>query len=75
MRPEELEELEEFNVLIGFRFVEAHEQMASCNDGSMANVITLRFENDNHVAVDVDFIDGEPHIGEFYAVDNDGDRI
>lgn len=65
----------EFDVLTGFRFVEAHEQTAECSDGGIANVITLHFENDNHVAVDVDFIDGEPHISEFYAVDDNGKEI
>lgn len=70
-----IDKLNEFDVLTGFRFVEAHEQTAECSDGRTANVITLHFENDNHVAVDVDFIDGEPHISEFYAVENNGKKI
>ena len=69
------EKLDEFNGLIGFRLVEAYEQMAPSNDGGFADIITLRFENDNHVAIEVDFIDGEPHIGKFYAVGEDGKRI
>lgn len=70
-----IDKLNEFDVLAGFRFVEAHEQTAECSDGGTANVITLHFENDFHVAVDVDFIDGEPHISDVYAVDDNGKKI
>lgn len=69
------DKLNEFDVLTGFRFVEAHEQTAECSYGGTANVITLHFENDNHVAVDVDFIDGEFYISELYAVDDNGKKI
>ena len=70
-----IDKLNDFDVLTGFRFVEAHEQTAECSDGGIANVITLHFENDFHVAVDVDFVDGEPHISELYAVDDNGKKI
>lgn len=70
-----IDKLNEFDVLTGFRFVEAHEQLAECSDGGNADVITLHFENDFHVAVDVDFIDGEPHISELYAVGDNGKKI
>ena len=70
-----IDKLNEFDVLTGFRFVEAHEQTAECSDGGTANVITLHFENDFHVAAVVDFIDGEPHIIELYAVDDNGKKI
>lgn len=70
-----IDKLNEFDVLTGFRFVEAHEQQAKCSDGGIAAVITLHFGNDNHVAVDVDFIDGESHIREVYAVDDNGKKI
>ena len=55
--------------------VKAHEQTAECSDGGTASVITLHFGNDFHVAAVVDFIDGEPHIIELYAVDDNGKKI
>ena len=70
-----IDKLNEFDVLTGFRFVEAHEQIAKCSDGGIAEVITLHFGNDFHVAAVVDFIDGEPHIIELYAVDDNGKKI
>lgn len=70
-----IDKLNEFDVLAGFRFAEAHEQTAECSDGGTASVITLHFGNDFHVAAVVDFIDGEPHIIELYAVDDNGKKI
>ena len=55
--------------------VHDHEQTAECSDGGTASVITLHFGNDFHVAAVVDFIDGEPHIIELYAVDDNGKKI
>lgn len=45
-----IDKLNEFDVSIGFRFAEAHEQTAECSDGGTASVITLHFGNDFHVA-------------------------
>ena len=70
-----IDKLNEFDVSIGFRFAEAHEQTAECSDGGTASVITLHFGNDFHVAAVVDFIDGEPHIIELDAVDDNGKKI
>lgn len=66
-----MDRLEEFDVLSGFKFLEAYEQVANCNDGTTENVTTLRFYNDKHVAIDVDVIDGEFHISEPYAITDD----
>lgn len=70
-----MEHLEDFNVLAGFKFLEAYEQMANCSDGTKTEVITLRFFNDKHVGIDVDLIDGEFHISEPYAINNDYEAI
>ena len=70
-----IDKLNEFDVSIGFRFAEAHEQTAECSTVGTASVITLHFGNDFHVAAVVDFIDGEPHIIELYAVDDNGKKI
>lgn len=66
-----MDRLNEFDILQGFKFFEAHETMADCNDGSVANVIILKFVNEKNVAIEVDFIDGEWHIGEPYAINDD----
>lgn len=63
-----MERLTEFDVLIGFSFLEAHEVDVDCSDGTKTFATTLKFVNKKNVAIDVDFIDGEYYIGEPYAV-------
>ena len=63
--------LGEFDILKGFKFWEASETMADGNDGSVANVLIMKFVNDKNVAIDVVFVDGEWSIEEPYAVDDD----
>lgn len=63
--------LDEFNILSGFAFLEAYETMADCSDGTVANVLVMKFVNKNMVAIELTFIDGEPSFGEPYAVDDE----
>lgn len=63
-----MERLEEFDILQNFKFLEAHETMADCSDGTKASVLIMKFVNDKNVAIDVTIIDGEWHIEEPYAV-------
>lgn len=65
-----IEMLDEFDVLYGFSFVEAYETMAENNDNTFSNVIVFKFANTKNVAIDVVFVDGEYHIEEPYAVDD-----
>ena len=68
---EVLKDIEEFNILIGFKLVAAKTTEAICSDGTVTDVDILTFANDKNVAVDVVFIDGEIHIDEPYAVDDE----
>lgn len=63
--------LDEFNILHGFEFLEAYETMADCSDGTVANVLAMKFVNKKNVAIEVMFIDGDWKIGEPYAVDDE----
>lgn len=70
-----MEHLDEFNVLSGFKFLEAYNQIAPCSDGTTAEVTTPRFYNDKKVGIDVDVIDGEIRISEPYAINEDFEPI
>ena len=63
-----MEKLDEFCILNGFKFLEAHETIADCDDGTNAYVLILRFVNDKNVCIEVTVIDGEWKIEEPYAV-------
>lgn len=66
-----MERLDEFDILQNFKFLEAHETMADCSDGTKANVLIMKFVNEKNVAIDVTIIDGEWKIEEPYAVDDE----
>ena len=66
-----MERLDEFDILHSFKFLEAHETIADCSDGTKATVLIMKFVNDKNVAIDVTVIDGEWRIEEPYAVDDD----
>ena len=70
-----MDRIDEFNMLQGFKFLEAYEQIAVSDDGSMADVIVMKFYNDKNVAIEITFIDGEWQGGEPYAFDNDFNPI
>ena len=67
--------LEEFNKLTGFKFLEAYGQEEICSDGTTTEVITLRFCNDKHVGIDLDLIDGELHILDPYEINGDYEAV
>lgn len=70
-----MDRIDEFNILQGFKFLEAYEQIAVSDDGSMADVIAMKFYNDKNVAIEITFIDGEWQVGEPYAIDNEFNPI
>lgn len=70
-----MDRIDEFNMLQGFKFLEAYEQIAVSDDGSMADVIVMKFYNDKNVAIEITFIDGEWQVGEPYAIDNEFNSI
>ncbi len=70
-----MDRIDEFNILQGFKFLEAYEQIANFDDGSMADVIVMKFYNDKNVAIEITFIDGEWQVGEPYAIDNEFNSI
>lgn len=63
--------LGEFDILKGFKFLEASETMADGSDGSVSNVLIMKFVNEKNVAIEVTIIDGEWRIEEPYAVTDD----
>lgn len=65
------ERLEEFDFLYGFKLLKVEHEEASGSDDIAADVTIMTFYNENHVAVDVLFIDGEIRITEPYAINND----
>lgn len=71
-----MEHLEEFDILSGFKFFEAYETEAVCKETNEKDfAMVLRFVNDKHVEIDLTLLDGELHISEPYAVDNDYKQI
>lgn len=70
-----MEHLDEFDILSGFKFIEAYEQTANCSNGTKEYVTTLRFANDKNVGVDIDVVGGELHLSEPYAVNEDYEPI
>ena len=70
-----MDRIEEFDILQGFKFLEAYEQIVNSDDGSKADVIVMKFYNDKNVAVEITLIDGEWQVGEPYAIDNDFNPI
>lgn len=58
----EKEYLDNFSVLVGFKFYEAYEQ-------NFATV--MRFTNERNVEIDVCIVDGEARITEPFAIDNE----
>lgn len=70
-----MDRIDEFNILQGFKFLEAYEQIAISDDGSMADVIVMKFYNDKNVAIEITFIDGEWQVSEPYAIDNEFNSI
>lgn len=70
-----MERIEEFDMLEGFRFFRATTQLADNSDGTKTEILTLEFVNSLNVKIDVDFYDGEYHIGRPYAVDDEYDKI
>ena len=76
---ERLEEVTELDILAGFKFLSAHSGYAksSVNDKPVEDdyVITMTFANDKHVAIDIDIIEMEIHVGEPYAVDDNFEPV
>ena len=67
----EISYLDEFNVLNGFKFVQAYETVAKCSDGTEDIATIMTFVNEKNVAIDVVIIEGELKLGEPYAVDDE----
>ena len=67
--------LDEFDILQGFKFLEAYEQIVNSDDGSKADVIVMKFYNDKNVAIEITFVDGELQVGEPYAIDDEFNPI
>ncbi len=64
-----MEYLEEFNILLGFKFLEAYETEATCKEDNTKDFATIiRFVNEKHVAIDMIMLDGELSLTEPYAV-------
>lgn len=70
-----MDRIDEFDILQGFKFLEAYEHIAAFDDGSKADVIVMKFYNDKNVAIEITFVDGEWQVGEPYAIDNDFNPI
>ena len=70
-----MDRIDEFNILQGFKFLEACEQIVNSDDGSKADVIVMKFYNDENVAIEITFVDGEWQVSEPYAIDNDFNPI
>lgn len=70
-----MEHLDEFNVLSGFKFREAYRKIETSCIGIKSEVVTIRFCNEKKVGIDVDFVEGEPHISEPYAINEDFEPI
>lgn len=70
-----MEELEEMNILQGFKFYKAETGCAETSikgkRGEDVPVIVMMFVNDKNVAIDVAIIDMEVQIGEPYAIDDE----
>ena len=66
-----MERLKEFDILSGFKFLEANLTEATWSDGTSTDILIMTFVNDKQVAIDVTVIDGEWNITEPYAVDKD----
>lgn len=62
--------LDEFDILSGFKFIQAYETVAECSDGTTDIVTIMTFANDKNVAIDLTIIDGELKLCEPYAVDD-----
>lgn len=63
--------LEEFRILHGFTLIDVFFTEASCSDGTVSDVLIFKFANKKNVCIDVTIIDGEWHIEEPYAVDEE----
>lgn len=70
-----MDRIDEFNILRGFKFLEAYEHIATFDDGSKADVIEMKFYNDKNVVIEITFVDGEWQVGEPYAIDDEFNPI
>lgn len=63
-----VETLDEFELLRGFKFLEARESTTKYEDGRCESITAMKFVNEKNVAVDVLFVDGEIMFDGPYAV-------
>lgn len=70
-----MEHLDEFDALIGFKFYDAYETEMKNSKGETEFATAIRFYNDRHVMIDVYVIEGEFHIQEPYAVNEDFEPV
>lgn len=71
-----MEHLDEFDVLSGFKFIDAYESETNCKETNEKGFATvIKFANDKHVAIDMILVDGELKLTEPYAVNDDYEPI
>lgn len=70
-----MEHLDEFDILRGFKFYDAYKTTVENSKRETEFVKVLRFYNERHVMIDIYVIEGEFHIQEPYAINDDFEPI